>query len=243
MTTAQARRAEHLAATRSTRPTSRTSSPAPACCRPPPTPCSTPGSRRSASWSRSVPVAYALSRLRWRLRGRHLHRRARHDDAAAQVTAVPLYVLFAKLHLVGTLWPADPAELLRRRVLDLPAAPVLPDHPAGVRRRRPRRRRPANGGSCRQIVVPLARPAIAAVGALQLPLRLERLLRPAALHRREPDGVDGVRGAGEHPQPAPRAVEPDDGRDRAVHAAGGRCCSSCAQKAFVQGVTLTGVKG
>jgi len=53
----------------------------------------------------SIPVAYALSRLRWRGR-----------DAAfvlvlvammlpPQVTIVPLYVLWAKLNLVGTLWP------------------------------------------------------------------------------------------------------------------------------------------
>ncbi len=53
----------------------------------------------------SVPVAYALARLRWRGR-----------DAAflvvlvalmlpPQVTVVPLYVMWAKLHLIGTLWP------------------------------------------------------------------------------------------------------------------------------------------
>jgi multiple sugar transport system permease protein len=53
----------------------------------------------------SVPVAYALARLRWK--GRH---------AAflvvlialmlpPQVSVVPLYVMWAKLHLVGTLWP------------------------------------------------------------------------------------------------------------------------------------------
>jgi multiple sugar transport system permease protein len=53
----------------------------------------------------SAPVAYALSRLRWRGR-----------DAAfvlvlvamllpPQVTIVPVYVLWAKLHLVGSLWP------------------------------------------------------------------------------------------------------------------------------------------
>jgi multiple sugar transport system permease protein len=53
----------------------------------------------------SIPVAYALSRLRWRGR-----------DAAflvvliammlpPQVTVIPVYVLWAKLHLVGSLWP------------------------------------------------------------------------------------------------------------------------------------------
>ena len=53
----------------------------------------------------SIPVAYALARLRWKGR-----------DAAfivvlialmlpPQVSVVPLYVMWAKLHLVGTLWP------------------------------------------------------------------------------------------------------------------------------------------
>jgi multiple sugar transport system permease protein len=53
----------------------------------------------------SIPVAYALARLRWRGR-----------DAAfvvvlialmlpLQVSVVPLYVMWAKLHLIGTLWP------------------------------------------------------------------------------------------------------------------------------------------
>jgi multiple sugar transport system permease protein len=53
----------------------------------------------------SIPVAYALARLRWKGR-----------DAAfllvlvammlpPQVTIVPLYVMWAKLNLVGTLWP------------------------------------------------------------------------------------------------------------------------------------------
>ena len=53
----------------------------------------------------SAPVAYALARMRWRGR-----------DAAfglvlvamllpPQVTVVPVYVLWAKLHLIGTLWP------------------------------------------------------------------------------------------------------------------------------------------
>ena len=53
----------------------------------------------------SIPVAYALARLRWR--GSHV---AFLITLVAmmlppQVTIVPVYVLFAKLHLVGSLWP------------------------------------------------------------------------------------------------------------------------------------------
>ena len=53
----------------------------------------------------SVPVAYALSRLQWRLRGATFLVVLATMMLPAQVTAVPLYVLFAKLHLVGTLSP------------------------------------------------------------------------------------------------------------------------------------------
>jgi multiple sugar transport system permease protein len=60
----------------------------------------------------SIPVAYALAKMRWRGR-----------DAAflvvliammlpPQVTVIPVYVMWAKLHLVGTLWPVILPNLL-----------------------------------------------------------------------------------------------------------------------------------
>jgi multiple sugar transport system permease protein len=60
----------------------------------------------------SIPVAYALARLRWR--GSHV---AFLITLVAmmlppQVTIVPVYVLFAKLHLVGSLWPLIIPNLL-----------------------------------------------------------------------------------------------------------------------------------
>jgi multiple sugar transport system permease protein len=53
----------------------------------------------------SIPVAYALARLRWRGRNAALLLVLATMMLPAQVTVVPLYVMFAKLHLVGTLWP------------------------------------------------------------------------------------------------------------------------------------------
>jgi multiple sugar transport system permease protein len=53
----------------------------------------------------SVPVAYALSRLRWKGRDAVFLLVLATMMLPAQVTAVPLYVLWSKLHLVGTLWP------------------------------------------------------------------------------------------------------------------------------------------
>jgi multiple sugar transport system permease protein len=53
----------------------------------------------------SIPVAYALSRLRWRGRDAVFLITLVAMMLPPQVTVVPVYVLWAKLHLVGSLWP------------------------------------------------------------------------------------------------------------------------------------------
>ncbi len=53
----------------------------------------------------SIPVAYALARLRWRGRQVAFMVVLVALMLPPQVTVVPLYVMWAKLHLVGTLWP------------------------------------------------------------------------------------------------------------------------------------------
>jgi multiple sugar transport system permease protein len=53
----------------------------------------------------SVPVAYALSRLRWKGRDAVFLLVLASMMLPAQVTAVPLYVMWSKLHLVGSLAP------------------------------------------------------------------------------------------------------------------------------------------
>jgi multiple sugar transport system permease protein len=53
----------------------------------------------------SVPVAYALARLRWRGRNVALVLVLASLMLPTQVTVVPLYVMFSKLHLIGTIWP------------------------------------------------------------------------------------------------------------------------------------------
>ena len=88
----------------------------------------------------SIPVAYALSKLRWRGRDAVFLVVLVALMLPPQVTVVPLYVMWAKLAPDRVALAADPPELVRRRVLDLPAAPVLPDDPGGVPRRRARRR-------------------------------------------------------------------------------------------------------
>ena len=53
----------------------------------------------------SIPVAYALSRLRWRGRDAVFVLVLVAMMLPFQVTVIPVYVLFSKLHLVGSLWP------------------------------------------------------------------------------------------------------------------------------------------
>jgi len=53
----------------------------------------------------SIPVAYALSRLRWKGRDIVFIAVLVAMMLPIQITVVPVYVLFSKLHLVGSLWP------------------------------------------------------------------------------------------------------------------------------------------
>jgi multiple sugar transport system permease protein len=53
----------------------------------------------------SIPVAYALAKLRWRGRNAVMLVVLVALMLPPQVSVVPLYVMWAKLHLVGTLWP------------------------------------------------------------------------------------------------------------------------------------------
>jgi multiple sugar transport system permease protein len=53
----------------------------------------------------SVPVAYALARLRWRGRNLAFLVVLVALMLPPQVTVVPLYVMWSKVHLIGTLWP------------------------------------------------------------------------------------------------------------------------------------------
>jgi multiple sugar transport system permease protein len=53
----------------------------------------------------SIPVAYALSRLRWRGRNGVFLLVLATLMLPPQVTVVPLYVMWSKVDLVGTLWP------------------------------------------------------------------------------------------------------------------------------------------
>src|SRR5262245_25322522 len=159
-------------------------------------------------------LAAALARTESRVR----HRPDRADAAAGRLGR-------AALRDVGEAAPcreprpADHPELVRRRVLDLPAPAVLPDDPGGVPRRRARRR-------LRRAAHPLdRRAALGEAGdrcgrALLVPVHVQRLLPAAALPAREPEPLGAADRPVGVPLAAPGAVEPDDGGDAARDDAG-----------------------
>src|SRR5581483_3091050 len=144
----------------------------------------------------------------------HVHDRARRADAAsAGVGRAPLRHVGEAPSRRNAL-AGDPAQLVRRRVLDLPAAPVLPDDSRGVPRRGARRRprraaRAEHGGRA-------TREAGDRGGrTLLVPLHVQRLLPAAPLYGREPAQLAAADRALAVPLAAPGAVEPDDGGDAA----------------------------
>jgi multiple sugar transport system permease protein len=114
----------------------------------------------------SVPVAYALARLKWRGRNAVFVLVLATLMLPAQVTSVPLYIIFVRLHWIGSLKPlivpaflgdAFSIFLLRQFFLTIPQE--LSDAA-----------RVDGAGEFRiltRVIVPLAKPAIAAVALFQ----------------------------------------------------------------------------
>ena len=111
----------------------------------------------------SVPVAYAVARMKWKGREAFFLIILATMMIPAQVTSLPLYVLFAKIGWIGSLKPlivpaffgdAFSIFLLRQFFLTLPQETIEAARVDGA-------------GEFRilaRVVVPMARPAIAAVG-------------------------------------------------------------------------------
>jgi multiple sugar transport system permease protein len=189
----------------------------------------------------SIPVAYAFSRLRWRGR-----------DAAflvvlvamilpPQVTVIPVYVMWAKLHLTGTLWPlilpnllgdAFSIFLLRQFFLTIPEEYVDAARVDGC-------------GEFRiltTVVLRLAKPAIAAVALFSFIFTFNDFFGPLLY-------------TGENP--ANWTVSVGLSQFRTIYQVQWNLTMAAtliaiapvillfflAQRAFVEGVTLTGVKG
>jgi multiple sugar transport system permease protein len=189
----------------------------------------------------SVPVAYALARVRWRGRGAAFMVVLVALMLPPQVTVVPLYVMWAKLHLVGTLWPviipnwlgdAFSIFLLRQFFLTIPEEYLDAARVDGC-------------GELRiltTVVARLAKPAIAAVALFSFLYTFNDFFLPLLYVGDQPHKWVLSLGLSEF---------------RSLHQVQWNLTMAAtllvmapviilfflAQKAFVEGVTLTGVKG
>ncbi len=189
----------------------------------------------------SVPVAYALARLRWRGRQAAFMVVLVALMLPPQVTVVPLYVMWAKLHLVGTLWPvilpnwfgdAFSIFLLRQFFLTIPEEYLDAARVDGC-------------GELRilaTVVLRLAKPAIAAVALFSFLYTFNDFFLPllyvgeASNHWVLSIGLSEFRSLHQVQWNLTMAAT-------LLVMAPVIVLFFLAQKAFVEGVTLTGVKG
>ena len=164
----------------------------------------------------SIPVAYALSRLRWRGRQTAFLLVLATLMLPPQVTVVPLYVIFVRLGWVGSLKPliiplffgdAFSIFLLRQFFM------TIPQELSDAAR--------VDGASDLQIltrvIVPLAKPAIAAVALFQFLYSWNDFFNPLLYAGNSPE-LDAGGGPDPADDPVARgAVESPDGRRPAVH--------------------------
>jgi multiple sugar transport system permease protein len=189
----------------------------------------------------SIPVAYALARLRWRGREAAFALVLIAMLLPPQVTVIPVYVMWAKAHLVGTLWPlilpnllgdAFSIFLLRQFFLTIPGEYLDAARVDGC-------------GELRvlsTVVVRLAKPAIAAVALFSFLFCFNDFFGPLLYTGENPDHWTLSVGLAQF---------------RTLHQVQWNLTMAAtlivmapvvvlfflAQKAFVEGVTLTGVKG
>jgi multiple sugar transport system permease protein len=189
----------------------------------------------------SVPVAYALARLRWRGREVAFMVVLVALMLPPQVTVIPLYVMWSKLHLVGTLWPviipnwlgdAFSIFLLRQFFLTIPEEYLDAARVDGL-------------GELRvltTVVVRLAKPAIAAVALFSFLYTFNDFFLPLlytgenAHHWVLQIGLSQFRSFHQVQWNLTMAAT-------LLVMAPVIVLFFLAQKAFVEGVTLTGVKG
>jgi multiple sugar transport system permease protein len=189
----------------------------------------------------SIPVAYAFSRLRWRGRDTVFLVVLVALMLPPQVTVVPLYVMWAKLGLVGSLWPliipnwfgdAFAIFLLRQFFLTIPEEYIDAARVDGC-------------GELRilsTVVLRLAKPAIAAVALFSILYTWNDFFLPLLYVGENPDNWVASIGLSQF---------------RSLHQVQWNLTMAAtllvmapviavfflAQRAFVEGVTLTGVKG
>ncbi len=191
----------------------------------------------------SIPVAYALSRMSWRGRNIAFLLVISTLMLPIQVTIVPLYVVFVRLHWIGSLKPlivpaffgdAFTIFLLRQFFLTIPQ-----DLSDAAR---------VDGGGEFQImtrvIMPLAKPAIAAVALFQFLYCWNDFLGPLLYTGSNPKIWTLAVGLAQYSQTVHRSVLWNIQMAASVlFMLPVILLFFLAQRVFVEGVTLTGVKG
>jgi multiple sugar transport system permease protein len=189
----------------------------------------------------SIPVAYALARLEWRGRRFAFLLVISAMMLPPQVTTVPLYVMWNKAHLTGTLWPlilpmlfadAFSVFLLRQFLLTIPREYGEAAKVDGCGELR----------TLLRVIIPMARPGIAAAALFQFFYSWNDYYGPLLYTSESSNNWTLSLGLSSF---------------RSMHGTEWNLTMALtvlvmlpaillfflAQKAFVQGVTLTGVKG
>jgi multiple sugar transport system permease protein len=193
----------------------------------------------------SVPVAYALSRMRWRGRQIVFILVLSTLMLPDQVTSVPLYVIFVRFHWIGTLKPlivpnflgdAFSIFLLRQFFM------TIPEELADAAR-------VDGAGDFRiltRVVIPLAKPALAAVALFQFLYAWNDFYYPLLYAGNNPKTVTLAVGLSQ----LLSSVYVHFGVPWNILMAGSVIFMTpviviffLAQRAFIEGVTLTGIKG
>jgi multiple sugar transport system permease protein len=193
----------------------------------------------------SVPVAYALSRMRWRGRQIVFILVLSTLMLPDQVTSVPLYSIFVRFHWIGTLKPlivpnflgdAFSIFLLRQFFL------TIPEELADAAR-------VDGAGDFRiltRVVIPLAKPALAAVALFQFLYAWNDFYYPLLYAGNNPKTVTLAVGLSQ----LLSSVYVHFGAPWNILMAGSIIFMApviliffLAQRAFIEGVTLTGIKG
>ena len=190
----------------------------------------------------SVPVAYALSRLRWRGREKVFLLVLATMMIPAQVTSLPLYVLYSHIGWVGTLRPliaptffgdAFSIFLLRQFFLTIPDQLTEAARVDGA-------------GELRillRVLVPITRPAIAAVGLFAFLYAWNDFYNPLLYTGNSTTGQTLAVGLTQLAKSAHQNAYELQMAASLMFLLPILLLFFFAQKVFVEGVTLTGIKG
>jgi len=190
----------------------------------------------------SIPVAYALARLRWRGRNAVFMIVLIALMLPPQVSVVPLYVMWSKLHLVGTLWPliipnwlgdAFSIFLLRQFMLTIPEEYLDAARVDGC-------------GELRiltTVVLRLAKPAIAAVALFQFLYCWNDFYNPLLYTGNSGNNMTLAVGLTEFTRLAKGNAYEVQMAASLLFLIPVVIIFFFAQRVFIEGVTLTGVKG